>query len=72
MTKVLLLSSIKKQKMSVILTYNVNGIRAALRKDFDKWLKQHNEDRGAFTDEEVPIEHKDEFKIFEDTIEVEQ
>ena len=39
--------------------------------DFDKWLKQHNEDRGAFTDEEVPIEHKDEFKIFEDTIEVE-
>ena len=25
--------------MSVILTYNVNGIRAALRKDFDKWLK---------------------------------
>ena len=30
--------------MSVILTYNVNGIRAALRKDFDKWLKSTNAD----------------------------
>ena len=30
--------------MSVILTYNVNGIRAALRKDFDKWLKSANAD----------------------------
>ena len=30
--------------MSVILTYNVNGIRAALRKDFDKWLKSVNAD----------------------------
>ena len=30
--------------MSVILTYNVNGIRAALRKDFDKWLQSTNAD----------------------------
>ena len=27
-----------------IITYNVNGIRAALRKDFDKWLKAANPD----------------------------
>ena len=25
--------------MAVILTYNVNGIRAAIRKGFDKWLQ---------------------------------
>ena len=49
----------------------VGGDFQCVTTDFDKWLKQHNEDRGAFTDEEVPIEHKDEFKIFEDTIEVE-
>ena len=30
--------------MSLILTYNVNGIRAALRKHFDKWLKDINAD----------------------------
>ena len=30
--------------MSLILTYNVNGIRAALRKGFDKWLKDINPD----------------------------
>jgi len=30
--------------MSVILTYNVNGIRASLKKDFDKWLKSVNAD----------------------------
>ena len=27
-----------------ILTYNVNGIRAALRKDFALWLKDTNTD----------------------------
>ena len=27
-----------------ILTYNVNGIRAALRKDFSSWLKGVNPD----------------------------
>mgnify|MGYP001163736864 FL=1 len=30
--------------MSVILTYNINGIRAALRKDFDNWLQSTNAD----------------------------
>ena len=30
--------------MAVILTYNVNGIRAALRKGLDKWLKVVNPD----------------------------
>ena len=30
--------------MSLILTYNVNGIRAALRKDFDSWIKHVNAD----------------------------
>ncbi len=27
-----------------IVSYNVNGIRAALRKDFAKWLQQANPD----------------------------
>lgn len=30
--------------MSVILTYNVNGIRAVLRKDFSEWLKSVDPD----------------------------
>ena len=30
--------------MVKILTYNVNGIRAALRKDFASWLKATNPD----------------------------
>ena len=30
--------------MSIILTYNVNGIRAALRKGFAEWVKSVNPD----------------------------
>ncbi len=30
--------------MQKIISYNVNGIRAALKKDFDKWLSQENPD----------------------------
>ena len=30
--------------MSVILTYNINGIRAALRKNFDDWLRSVDAD----------------------------
>ena len=30
--------------MSVIITYNVNGIRSALRKDIDAWIKHVNPD----------------------------
>ena len=30
--------------MSVILTYNVNGIRSALRKGFAEWLRSVNAD----------------------------
>ena len=30
--------------MSVILTYNINGIRSALRKDFDTWIHSTDAD----------------------------
>ena len=36
-TKILFLT-INYNKMSLILTYNVNGIRGALKKDFDSWI----------------------------------
>ena len=31
--------------MSIILTYNVNGVRAALRKGFAEWIKS---DKGVY------------------------
>lgn len=44
-----------------ILTYNVNGIRAALKKDFDKWLKATQADIICLQEtkalkEQVPVE----------------
>ena len=30
--------------MTTIVSYNINGIRSVLRKDFDKWLAIYNPD----------------------------
>jgi len=46
--------------MSVILTYNVNGIRAALRKDFDKWLKSVDADIICLQEIKANVEQFDE------------
>ena len=46
--------------MSVILTYNVNGIRAALRKDFDKWLKSVDADVICLQEIKANVEQFDE------------
>jgi len=50
--------------------YKDNMSFQTITTDFGKWLKEHNELRGAFTDSEVLIEHKHEFEIFEDVIEI--
>ena len=30
--------------MAILITYNINGIRAVLRKDFSTWLERANPD----------------------------
>ena len=51
--------------MVKILTYNVNGIRAALRKDFASWLKATNADIVCLQEIKANVEQFDEF-VFTD------
>jgi len=51
--------------MSVILTYNINGIRAALKKDFDKWLYSTNADVICLQEIKANVDQFDE-SIFKD------
>ena len=37
-------SDLQETKAMKIISYNVNGIRAALKKGFDKWLEAENPD----------------------------
>ena len=34
--------------MTTIVSYNINGIRSVLRKDFDKWLAKYNRILSAY------------------------
>lgn len=51
--------------MAVILTYNVNGVRAALKKDFNGWLKATNADVICLQEIKANVEQFDE-SVFTD------
>ena len=65
LTKVLFLSTNKTKDMAVILTYNVNGVRAALKKDFNGWLKATNADVICLQEIKANVEQFDE-SVFTD------
>lgn len=51
--------------MAIVITYNINGIRAALRKDFSIWLENFNPDIVCLQEIKAKASQFD-IKVFED------